>query len=127
MKRFLANSLLSVLMLWVAVGMPLIHPLFHSHDSLSSEKTPYFYGNEHRACTAGFQADADIDRPSGHQHGFCPICHFFSHFGKFLLLLATAGLVGLIAVGSIRLSAHFICTLSQLRLCLPRGPPLFSL
>lgn len=127
MKRFAADRLLCALMLWVAVGMPLIHPLFHNHDFLSSQSTPHFCGKEHQACTAGFHANADIDRPSGHQHGFCPICHFFSHFGKFLLLLATAGLVGPVLFGPIRLSISFIFTPSQRVLFLPRAPPFFSL
>lgn len=127
MKRCAADSLLCALMLWVAVCMPLIHPLFHNHDSLSSQSTPHFCGKEHQACTAGFYAHADIERPSGHQHGFCPICHFFSHFAKFLLLLATGGLVGPVLFGPIRLSISFIFTPSQRGLFLPRAPPFSSL
>lgn len=126
MKRLLGNSLLCLLMLWVAVGMPLIHPLFHHHDLKPAGYGRHFIDDENPASCGSFHADTGIQSPCGHHHGFCPVCHFFSHFGKFLLILAVAGLARLMLLGGIRLYVCFIFTPSCLRLPLPRGPPVFS-
>ncbi|MFP4226125.1 MAG: DUF2946 family protein [Desulfobacterales bacterium] len=125
MKRSLGNGLLCILMLWVAVGMPLIHPLFHQHDFKSTGSGRHFCSEEKAHCPESFHTSPDIHSPSHHHHGFCPICHFFSHFGKFLLILTTAALAGLIFVGAIRLSVRFVFTPACLGLSLPRGPPVF--
>jgi hypothetical protein len=107
-------------MMWVAVGMPLVHPHFHHHHHESCGRTCPEATGASLSRNPALHSDAD------RHHGFCPICHFFSHFGKYLFTLGAALLISLAGMGAVPLAAGFGFPAEPLRLCLPRGPPLFS-